>query len=449
MIRSGDRIIVYGLGADFRDCERVLREHLNIVACSDRWQRPMDDYWKNRFVNYTDIMSVSFDQVLITTSKYYDEAKDNLLSMGVPEEKILDRTEMNAIHKIKEAQTETPGIFEDKAKLHMSVINGGGFGDGLLDMVFIKKIYEKLHGNCEVVYVCNLPDFFQRFPFVSGSLDYNTYKKSFSLYSQSDLLIRMHRIPMIEKWDESVVRQYDAVIATYCKEMSDLFEEKFSRIPGNYRYSQYALAMGKNRLQQADVLGILGIEPDEELPIPISGQEEQIVTDLGLRNVSYVTVNCETGGEASQSTKSWPAEYYLDLLKKIKLSYPQVKTVLLGTRSALIGNAVDIDLSGKTTLGESAALLRHAMVHLGGEGGLTHLMHFVGGVSIVLFGPTDPKIFGYINNLNLQSDACGVHCDWLVDDWNGHCMKGDMEATCMKALKPEVVFDAFRRFMEK
>ena len=70
------------------------------------------------------------------------------------------------------------------------------------------------------------------------------------------------------------------------------------------------------------------------------------------------------------------------------------------------------------------------------------LRHFLqGGVSVVLFGPTDINFFGYTENLNLSASLCDQPCEWIVKNWMEKCVKTGNEAECMRLLNPEKVFN--------
>src|SRR5690242_8895970 len=62
--------------------------------------------------------------------------------------------------------------------------------------------------------------------------------------------------------------------------------------------------------------------------------------------------------------------------------------VLLGAKDDARVDGVDIDLRGRTSIREAAAVLRDASVFVGPEGGLTNLARAVQTRSVVFFGST-------------------------------------------------------------
>ena len=49
---------------------------------------------------------------------------------------------------------------------------------------------------------------------------------------------------------------------------------------------------------------------------------------------------------------------------------------------------------------------------------MVHARHFLGGgTSVVLFGPTDERFYGYPENVNLSRRFCPFACELIDDDW--------------------------------
>jgi len=99
--------------------------------------------------------------------------------------------------------------------------------------------------------------------------------------------------------------------------------------------------------------------------------------------------------------KCWPAESYAQLAHQLLREY-SVRVVLVGDKSEMqvaqsIMSAIDgqaTDLSGRTTLGQLAAVLRRATLFVGNDSGPMHLAAACGTKVIGLFGPTSPQRFG-------------------------------------------------------
>ena len=114
--------------------------------------------------------------------------------------------------------------------------------------------------------------------------------------------------------------------------------------------------------------------------------------------------------------KCWPAERYARLADQLLREY-DARVVLVGSKeekritgsvmSAMNGQA--IDLSGRTTLGQLAGVLRKADLFIGNDSGPMHLAAACGARVIGLFGPTSPQRFGPYGErcvaLRMESDC--------------------------------------------
>ena len=109
---------------------------------------------------------------------------------------------------------------------------------------------------------------------------------------------------------------------------------------------------------------------------------------------------------------------------------------------------IDIDLRGQTTIEELFVLLKYAKLHISQEGGMPIIRHFVkGGMSIVLFGPTDERFFGFEENVNLHARTCPFACEWLTNDWMRRCLKSNGLSECMKNITVDSVMENIRKVL--
>ncbi|MFC1714591.1 glycosyltransferase family 9 protein [Candidatus Poribacteria bacterium] len=117
--------------------------------------------------------------------------------------------------------------------------------------------------------------------------------------------------------------------------------------------------------------------------------------ELGLRSPVVVI---HPGGPAS--LKRWSAERYAQLACELMREY-SVRIVLVGGKGekqiarSIVSqmNKQAIDLSGRTTLGQLAAVFRKANLFIGNDSGPMHLAAACGTKVIGLFGPTSPQRF--------------------------------------------------------
>lgn len=140
-----------------------------------------------------------------------------------------------------------------------------------------------------------------------------------------------------------------------------------------------------------------------------------------------------SGGRA---TKCYP--HFGEVVARLKAARPDLLLVQIGTTTAEGLPGVDLDLIGRTSLREAAALLRGAALHLDNEGGLVHLAACLGTRSLVVFGPTQSDYFGYPENVNVDPLRCGGCC-WIDELWMDRCPRGLAEPECMHTIPPAEV----------
>ena len=83
-----------------------------------------------------------------------------------------------------------------------------------------------------------------------------------------------------------------------------------------------------------------------------------------------------------------------------------------------------LDLRGKTTIRESAAIMANSLVFIGLVGGMMHLARAVDCRAVILYGGREkPEQTGYVANKNLYSPVACSPC-WLRNpcDYNRKCM---------------------------
>jgi ADP-heptose:LPS heptosyltransferase len=110
------------------------------------------------------------------------------------------------------------------------------------------------------------------------------------------------------------------------------------------------------------------------------------------------------------STKEWGAERFAAVARKLA---PGFSLVQLGSPNDPLLPNVALDLRGKTTLREAAAVQAASLCFIGLEGFLTHLARAVDCPAVVIHGGRAPAgIFDYPANINLYTrpacSPCGL-----------------------------------------
>ena len=142
--------------------------------------------------------------------------------------------------------------------------------------------------------------------------------------------------------------------------------------------------------RQAEQLGVAGIE---QVPAPDLSWADAGLDRFALDGAFALVV---PGGAAHRPQKRWPAARYTELARH--LSAQDMRPVLIGGASEravlgeIAGGAPDaLDLCGRTSFSEIAALARRARLAVGNDTGPMHLIAATGCPSLVLFSAaSDP-----------------------------------------------------------
>ena len=136
-----------------------------------------------------------------------------------------------------------------------------------------------------------------------------------------------------------------------------------------------------------------------ELFIETNNEEEIKVQDSLSQNFNYFVIF--PGG--NWKPKIWNIENYNNLLKKILSHNKNIKFILVGSKQEenfyydKITKNIDkkyiVNLFGES-LTQTAAFMKKSIVFIGNDSGLSHMASATNLKSIVLFGPTNDKIYG-------------------------------------------------------
>lgn len=220
----------------------------------------------------------------------------------------------------------------------------------------------------------------------------------------------------------------------------------------------YAVLIGKNCLSISDVDGKLKIGNEYSINLNISIDEKETLDRFGLEKKMYITLQrgATPSLALSEVPKVWPIEYYNELIRLIKIVYPQIKLVQVGEsfdRSEEM-KGIDANLVGETKWEELEVILKNSYLHIDGECGMVHFRKVLGGgPSVVIFGPTPIDFYGYKDNINIAAtnDECNHWCARVQETWQERCYLGKDKPPCMISLTPKMVMErivAYNRLNE-
>jgi heptosyltransferase-2 len=157
-----------------------------------------------------------------------------------------------------------------------------------------------------------------------------------------------------------------------------------------------------------DLLRYLKIDiKDDSLELWLEHEDEsfadQLLTNYKLCNSENLIALSPSGG--GSPLKQWPLENYVELGLWLQREHHARILVVGGIADMGIGRELAsklgpsaIDASGKTTLKQTAALLKRCCLFIGNDSGPMHIASAVGAPVVGIFGPSCPHRFMPWNN---------------------------------------------------
>lgn len=329
----------------------------------------------------------------------------------------------------------------------------GGLGDIIIGIAYTFKFYKTLIKNDENIKITVFVEQgFDLFKMLGVSKFFSLEKLSNFDSSEFALSVKfgVQFAEIIKEYPHIV--QQSKFLSDYVKTIkqnaSFLGEYISYKHTANWQYIN--LITGKNRLTAMDCGSFLNFSENDIPPFLFKPESSDFLKNYGLCEKKFITVQrgVDVQNTSATSTRLWSVDYYNKLIEKIKSVY-DVTVVQLGVSEDRCEHLnADINMVGKTDYEMLINLLKGSCLHIDMECGMVHLRHFIcQKPSVVLFGPTSPKLKGYSENLNLRSDICNCECcEWLVGDkWQTCCLKTRSDtAPCMEALTPDYVFEKIK-----
>lgn len=197
-----------------------------------------------------------------------------------------------------------------------------------------------------------------------------------------------------------------------------------------------------------DTIEVLGCDIEHtKFPLKNTPEEvafvEKLLEDNGVNpNDKFVVFAIGT----NWVNKCWSTKHFAqlsDLLAKM-----QIKSVLIGFGKAdedkaqeimsLAQNDSIVNLVGKTSLMQTARVIKFSQAVVGGDTGNLHLAAALEKIAIMLMGPTDPNRNGPYKQYH-NVILAGHECDGC---WKRQCAK---QIDCLSVIQPEQVMEKLRQ----
>lgn len=173
---------------------------------------------------------------------------------------------------------------------------------------------------------------------------------------------------------------------------------------------------------------------DEKIDVYISQEEKQAAEELLAPYKNPILVHITS---MTSENQEWPMENW----NALAASMPEYTFIQVGlTREQKVENMVD--WRGKTSFRETMALFYHIRSFVGVNSSFSHVTNAFDTPGVVLFGPSQPAIWGHSNNVNLYKPLrCSPCLDLLV---KGKCPYG---RECMHNITVDEVKEALLKQM--
>lgn len=150
-----------------------------------------------------------------------------------------------------------------------------------------------------------------------------------------------------------------------------------------------------------------------------------------LYNNQVCVQSCGKGAKQHMRNKDWYSERFQEVVDALKIRYTIIQ---IGSNEDPLLEGV-IDMRGKTTIREAAAILYHSKFFIGQVGLLMHLARAVDCRSVIIYGGRErPDQSGYECNINLYSPVFCSPC-WL----RNKCL---YDRKCMDEISARTVIEA-------
>lgn len=454
-VKPGSRIVLYGAGKMGQEyIDQIERTgYCQIVAVVDKNYREYQGYaYKVSAPAELGDYDPDYIVVALRNKVYLNEILENLRQNSISDQKVIfigEREQASSGNKVAGAahRTDVSDMYE-KTSTRIAVYTMGGIGDCIIQKKVITTLLTMIPDSKIDIYCSANKSFLDMLYFDAAYIGHvianlgTRYEREAKSY---DLAFQICGTEYMEV-DYIDDAQLELSVAKKMHALQKKTDKEYYLRLGNPAAIGFLqkIRCGHNcytGLSYGDIFAIKDCQVDIKLP----ASSEETFEKAGLRR--YITVNCGNGACRNESlvAKSWPVEYFEQLLKKIKGKYPQLDIVQVGGPDTRRLQRAD-----RFFMGESfpmvGQILKHSLLHIDIEGGLVHFATQLGTKCVVLFGPTYQEFFGYPQNINIQAGNCHG-CYGLYPDVN-QCARNMAQPECMYSITPEIVMQAVQSYLE-
>ncbi len=266
----------------------------------------------------------------------------------------------------------------------------GGIGDGLLVTPALKALKQK-YPNSEIRVVCN-----------------DNHKEIFENNPSIDFLSVSP--------DESAI-----------KDVKQIYETNYGKLKPSINYKKHATEI---------IADLLEVQlKNKKLQVFLTEKEEEKAKKILSKYKNPITMHITSKCSKNQ-------EWFVDRWEKLAKNMFEYDFIQLGSKDDPLVKGV-IDMRGKTTVREAIALVKHSKCFVGVDSFLGHAPNITGTPGVVLFGPSNPIVWGYDENINIYKD---LKCAPCIDVLGGK--KCQYKSRCMRKISEKEVTNAIRNQTE-
>jgi hypothetical protein len=328
-------------------------------------------------------------------------------------------------------------------QIKIAIIVGGVVGDNIMAARFLRDLGAECPDVAFDVYTSNVALgkwIYGGVACLSNCFQDNAFQAVYQQYDVSfvfsDTMRLLHQNAKPGRWSE----KFSAIV-----ESVKSFSDEQKQVDG-LPYNQYGIVAqdlfykhGVNRAVANHFIA----------GIPYGGDryglavEDDVTSQFSLAGKRYATVHngfdLKTVTQNGSATKVYPR--FGEVIREIRKVMPDLLFIQIGAATSVVIEEADINLLGRTTLQQAAAIVKQSACHIDNESGIVSIASCFGTPCCVVFGPSSADYFSYDGNVAVRPRQCGG-CWWIEKDWMSRCPRGMNEPVCMYTQPPSVVADA-------